>query len=97
MVPVAPKKPHSRREECGLFGKSLCFTPSGLSRKNAPGIFMVVPNERAFLGTTQRTGLFFPLAVLPIAYVEQLHHAHGALRVKKIDTSRHHKISVNRP
>jgi hypothetical protein len=24
----------------------MCFTPSGLTRKNAPGVFVVVPNER---------------------------------------------------
>ncbi|GLK60275.1 hypothetical protein GCM10017624_24350 [Azotobacter vinelandii] len=25
---------------------SMCFTPTGLARKNAPGVFVVVPNER---------------------------------------------------
>ena len=35
-----------RRNERGLFGMSLYLTPSGLARKYAPGIFVVILNKR---------------------------------------------------
>ena len=44
---------------------SLCFAPAGLTRKNAPGVFVVIPNERrvtksgVFSGAILRAGAIF--------------------------------------
>ena len=67
-----------------MFSASLRFTPAGLARKNAPGVFVVIARERratrsgGFTGATSAAppaglGPFFGHAALSVAYVERLH------------------------
>ena len=69
-----------------MFSASLRFTPAGLARKNAPGVFVVIVRERRATsdaewrlyrrnlgGPTRRAGPFFGHAALSVAYVERLH------------------------
>ena len=82
-----------------MFSASLRFTPSGLARKNAPGVFVVIPRERratlsdGFTGATSAArpagpGPFFGHAALSVAYVERPHRAPSALPGRKMASGR---------
>jgi len=82
-----------------VFSASLRFTPSGLARKNAPGVLVVIPRERratpsgGFTGATLAAppggpGPFFGHAALSVAYVERLHCAPSALPGRKMASGR---------
>ena len=84
-----------------MFSASLRFTPAGLARKNAPGVFVVIVRERRATsdaewrlyrrnlgGPTRRAGPFFGHAALSVAYVERLHCAPSALLGRNMASGR---------
>ena len=51
-----PVLARGKARDTRLFSTSMCFTPPGLARKNAPGVFVVVPNERRETQHRAKTG-----------------------------------------
>ena len=58
---------------------------------------MQATQSDAFLGSTLRARLFFPLTVLSVTHLEQLNIIPSALPDEKSDSGSGYLISVNRP